>query len=144
MRDFKAATYSPLSKRREGRGGGGKGPADCKIKGGNKCEKTTGTRKHKPIFAGNKGTWTPLGDAQNNPQTCLTHLTASSLKAKHTSAQSQRPVCFCEIRRSSPLNRIYFHRFSHTDWALVFHPSLVDRWWFEVFSTQFIDCFSAV
>ena len=57
MRDFKAATYSRPSKRR---GGGLKGEQIAKA--GNKSEKTAGTREHKPIFKGNKGTRTPLGD----------------------------------------------------------------------------------
>ena len=55
MGDFKAATYSRLPK-----GSGGEGEQIAKV--GNKSEKTAGTREHKPIFEGNKGTRTPLGD----------------------------------------------------------------------------------
>ena len=56
MRDFKAATYSRLSKTSWG---GGDGEQIAKV--GNKREKTAGTREHKPIFEGNKGTRTPPG-----------------------------------------------------------------------------------
>ena len=38
----------------------GEGEQIAKV--GNKGEKTAGTREHKPIFKGNKGTRTPLGD----------------------------------------------------------------------------------
>ena len=57
MRDFKAATYSRLSKRSGG--GGGEGEQIAKV--GNKSEKTAGTREHKPIFEGNMGARTPPG-----------------------------------------------------------------------------------
>ena len=63
MRDFKAATYSRLSKR----SWGGEGKQIAKV--GNKREKTAGTREHKPIFEGNKGTRTPPpGDPHNSNQ----------------------------------------------------------------------------
>ena len=57
MRAFKGASFSRLSKR------GGEGVQLAKA--GNKSEKTAGTREHKPIFEGNKGTRAPLGDPLN-------------------------------------------------------------------------------
>ena len=61
MRAFKGTSFSRLSKRR----GGGGGEGEQIAKAGNKSEKTTGTREHKPIFEGNKGTRTRLGDPLN-------------------------------------------------------------------------------
>ena len=57
MRAFKGASFSRLSKR------GGEGEQIAKA--GNKGEKTAGTREHRPIFEGNKGTRTRLGDPLN-------------------------------------------------------------------------------
>ena len=57
MRAFKGASFSRLSKR--------EGEVEQIAKAGNKSEKTAGTREHKPIFEGNKGTRTRLGDPLN-------------------------------------------------------------------------------
>ena len=43
--------------------GAGEGEQFAKV--GNKSEKTAGTREHKPIFEGNKGTRTPPGRPSN-------------------------------------------------------------------------------
>ena len=59
MRAFKGASFSRLSKR-----GGGEGEKIAEA--GNKSEKSAGTREHKSIFEGNKGTRNPLGDPPLN------------------------------------------------------------------------------